>query len=349
MDQSQQKCLFASAGGHVSLFLVFVFGSAFFISKPPIDDRPAVRFYPTSFVDALVAGGGGNPDKPQADAVPAGAPPPPIPTPVQPPDPQPPTPAPEPIVQKIVDPPPEPQKREEKPDVVEKPTPTATVVKLAQVKKTEPKVVVKDAQKKPKDSTEKTVTDPPKTKVKTIPQIDIDPSKTIVRDNEAQKAKAREKARQRAQAEAEQKAQEEAYSHAKAAADARKRAFQDSLANLGSGFSKDKGVAVEVGGPGGEAYANYGSFVKQAYDSAWIVSSSLGDDDITAEITVVVLKSGEIASARISRRSSLSALDKTIETALTRVKRFPPFPEGAKDEQRTFRLRFNLKSKRSTG
>ncbi|MBI1841500.1 MAG: TonB C-terminal domain-containing protein, partial [Verrucomicrobia bacterium] len=307
MDRSQQKCLFASAGGHVTLFLIFVFGSAFLISKPPVDDLPTVHVYPTAFVDALVAGGGGNPDKPQTDAVPGGAPPPPIP--LTPSDPQPPVP--EPIVQKVVDPPPAPPetpKKEDKPPTPEKPI---SPPRQTPAKRPDPKTTLKDTPKKPKDPVERPVTDPPKTK-QTPQQIEIDPTKTVVRNNEDTKRRARQKA----QEDADLKARQEAYERTKAATDARRRAFQESLASLGTGFSKDKGVAVEVGGPGGEAYANYGSFVKQAYDSAWIVASSLGDDDVTAEVTVVVLKSGEIASARISRRSSLPALDKTIETAL---------------------------------
>ena len=53
---------------------------------------------------------------------------------------------------------------------------------------------------------------------------------------------------------------------------------------------------------------------------------------------MVLLRSGEVLSARISRRSGLPALDKSVEAALNRVKRVAPFPEGSKDEQRSFTI-----------
>ena len=64
---------------------------------------------------------------------------------------------------------------------------------------------------------------------------------------------------------------------------------------------------------------------------------------------MTIQKSGEILSARISKRSGFPALDKSVEAAIARVKRVRPFPEGATEDQRTYVIPFNLKAKRQTG
>lgn len=348
----------ASLGGHLTLFAIFVIGSAFVAQRPPVDSTPRINFYPSKLLDEKLSGGGGNPKLPQTDQAPGGMPqsaPEPPPATVEKPPPLPPPPS-DPVIKPPEPPPPDPTP--EKEPVVEPPPKVVTTPKPPAVKKIDPKALKAEAIKKHQETPDKTAQETVKDPVKTVskkPAADIDFSKVITRNSEDPKRKAKEAAerarvqREKAQEEADRRAAEEAYANAKAAADRRKAAFQSSLSSLGSGFSNDKGVAIEVGGPGGEAYANYGAFVKQAYDNAWIVSQSLGDSDITTEISVTVLRSGEILSARITRRSGLAALDKTVETAISKVSRLRPFPEGARDEQRTFRIRFNLKAKRSTG
>jgi TonB family protein len=117
--------------------------------------------------------------------------------------------------------------------------------------------------------------------------------------------------------------------------------------SLRSGFTK--GTKVEVWGPGGEAYASYDSLVKAVYDDAWDVSDSLTDDDSTAKVKVVIARNGNVVSAYIERRSGNSLLDKSVQRALDKVKFVAPFPEGSRDEQRTFTINFNLKAKRLLG
>lgn len=344
MNRSQTKCLLASSGGHVLLFLIFAFGSAFLARKPDPDSLPKLKFVPSILIDEMLAGGGGNPRLPQDDseaaagsspAVVTPPPPPPVATPVAPPS------------DPVVTPPPvdpvEPPKAE-KPEKVEKiETPVPVKPRPSPTKRTEPKPVVKAD--KPKVETE--TAEPSKTPVKK-PQPDIDLGKVVTRNNEDAKRKQRE-AEKRAQEEADRRAQEEAFNRAKAAKEQRNAAIQSSLQSLGTGFSTDKGVSVEVGGPGGAAYANYDRYVVSAYDSAWIISPSLGDGDVSAEVSVTVLKSGEILSARITRHSGMVALDKSVDTAIKRVTRLRPFPENSREEQRTIRIRFNLKAKRSSG
>src|SRR6185503_18648889 len=102
--------------------------------------------------------------------------------------------------------------------------------------------------------------------------------------------------------------------------------------NMRQGFSS--GTAVEVSGPGGEAYASYRSFVFAAYDNAWQVHPDIGNDDSTVLTKVIVHRTGRIISAEIVRRSGNPAIDKSVQRALDNVERLPEFPPGARDQER---------------
>lgn len=349
MNRSHQKCLIASSGAHLLLFVIFAFGSAFFLSKPSTDSLPKMKFMPSIMIDEMLAGGGGNPKLHQDDSeAAAGASPPvAVPPPVEAvaPAPTPPVPTPDPVVPPAppepVDPP-KPEKVETPP--IPKPRPTP--------KRTEPKVTPKPDTKPDKPKVSPETSEPAKPAPKnTQPEIDL--TKVITRSNDDAKRKQREAdkraAAAAAAAEAERKVQEEAYGRAKAAADQRRTALESSLQTLGTGFSTDKGVKIDVGGPGGKAYGNYALTVKQRYEAAWRVGATLNEDDRTVEISVTVLRNGTILSARITRRSGLSAMDRSIESVLRDVKQLPPFPENARDEQRTFNIEFNLQAKRRSG
>lgn len=123
--------------------------------------------------------------------------------------------------------------------------------------------------------------------------------------------------------------------------------FSKARESLREGFQS--GTVVDPGGPGGEAYVNYAQWVKTVYEEAWDVPSDLMDEDSTAKVTVTIARSGHVLSAHIEGRSGNSTLDKSVQRALDRVKFVAPFPEGAKEEQRTFTINFNLKAKRLTG
>ena len=82
MNRLQKKCLLASAGFHLLLFVILLVGPAF-LSRTPAD-LPVIDFIPSKLVDAAVMGGG-NPNvrppeptptlsKPQPPVQPAPAP-----------------------------------------------------------------------------------------------------------------------------------------------------------------------------------------------------------------------------------------------------------------------------------
>ena len=66
-------------------------------------------------------------------------------------------------------------------------------------------------------------------------------------------------------------------------------------------------------------------------------------------VRVVINRSGKVTSARILERSSSAVMNRTVQRALDDVRFVAPFPEGAKDTERSFKIIFNLQSKRSAG
>jgi TonB family protein len=119
-----------------------------------------------------------------------------------------------------------------------------------------------------------------------------------------------------------------------------------------AGTIREKGstsTAVEMpGGPGGEFFANYKQVVQSIYDAAWIAPAEVSDDAATVKAQIVIAKSGRVISAEILRNSGVPALDKSVRKAID-LDFIAPFPAGSKDEQRTFIINFNLKSKRAIG
>jgi TonB family protein len=204
------------------------------------------------------------------------------------------------------------------------------------------KVVETPQQKPPEPTPPKIETPKPTTKT-----IQKDPPKTTAKAKEApleltplNKSKTdREKARKEAEAKA--RAAEQA------AQDRLAKALGNVRKSMKQGFTS--GTAVEVSGPGGEAYASYRSFVFAAYDNAWQVQPDIADDDAVVVARIVIHRTGRIISAAISERSGMSALDKSVQRALDGVKSLPPFPESTRDQERIFVIEFSLKAKRLLG
>lgn len=323
MDRITKKCLIASAGLHGLLVLVIAFGAAFQPKpKPQITHR--INVIPSKFVEAMLAGGGGNPNLPRTDDMvkgntlqpvePPAPPPPPTPKPPtpKPPTPQPPTPQPEPVR------PVEPVKPAVKPTPT--PTPTRPVTKVPDnLKLTPVKPVDKPADK-------------PVEKLALVPTVRTDAAKEKARRD----AEAREAVRQAAQAEAKYRS-ELAQQFGKAAQSAR------------AGF--ESGKVVEVGGPDGEAYANYALLVEAAYRAAIQSVSDFSDRDFTVRVEITIARSGRVMLSRVVRRSGNPVMDRAVQRAMDRVQAqgLPPFPEGAKDSDRKFTIEYSFRARRAAG
>ena len=285
MARVQKRCLVTSLAAHGFLFLVVLFGAAFFVShKPPPLDPSTLRVVPQRFLDGF-SGGGGNPNLPMTSEQKKGDP-------NAKPEVKPSTPKPTPV---------EPRRTE--PRVEPKPTPQPT--------QPQPNRMPKDPMLKPVTRT--------KTPVKS-------------ESTETSKPSAKAKAENDARATRE-------------AADRLAKQIGKAMEGMQQGFHQ--GTAVDVGGPGGVAFGDYGQFVKQIYDDAWVTADiSSADDNSAALVKVTVARDGRIIRAVIAERSGDRALDQSVQRALEKVTKLPPFPEETKDQQRTFTIRFSLKAKR---
>ncbi len=150
------------------------------------------------------------------------------------------------------------------------------------------------------------------------------------------------------------KEEDDSTAKARAEVAARRRTAQQLLARINGSSERlsenlSPGATIEPLGPGGEAYANYAQVVKTYYDRAWIDPEEVSEDAATVKVKVVIARDGAVISDAIITRSGIASLDKSVENALKRVRQLPPFPEGAKEAQRTFVINFNLKAKRLLG
>jgi TonB family protein len=300
MSRLEKKCLIASATTHLFLLLLLVVGSAFFVAEQKPSDLPRIKVYSAKMVDALLAGGGGNPKLAPSDAQEKGH------TLTQPS-----------AAQQRAQPTPKPPAKPIEPVVVKRAEPAKP-----------PKPVPPKAHETVKETTKPSVDLKPVQRETPTPPLELKP---VVRDN-AERDRIAAEERARAQAAANRRL---ANQLAKAAE------------SLKSGFAS--GTVVEASGPGGEAYANYAAWVKEVYDNAWNITDDLTDEDSVAKVTVTIASTGEVLSARILKPSGNLALDKSVQRTLNAVRFIRPFPEGAKDKQRTFTINFSLKSKRGLG
>ncbi len=200
------------------------------------------------------------------------------------------------------------------------------------------------AQPKPLPSPPEPVASPPKPQPARTSEPDPDPAKAKPAPKRIQVDLTVKQSPKTATA---AKARAEAAAKAQQAAAARREQFASSIQDLRSNLST--GTRIEMPGPGGEAYANYGQVVKSVYENAWIPPASVTDENTTVQVKVIIARDGTVLSGEILKRSGLAPLDRSVERVLKQINFVAPFPEGAKDDQRTFIIDFNLRAKRLLG
>jgi len=315
MSRLQKKCFIASASLHFLLFALLLFGPAFISSTSKRSDNlPILDVVPAKLIDDAMSGGGQPAAaKPTETPPEAKAPADPVTVPPAP---------------KIEPPAPTPVEPKPKPDVEMKPIIEQKPTIEKQETKTEPRPPVKQTTKLTKTKPAPPEKIAPK---KNEPTADLKPAVRGTSESLARKAKA------------------EAAAKAREAAEEWKGQINKSLQALRGDLSPS--TTIEAMGTGGEAYANYSQAIKTIYTEAWLTPDDVTDDAATVRVEVTIARDGRIVSSSVLRRSGISSLDKSVQAALDRVerRRLPPFPEGASDTQRTFKINFNLKTKRSLG
>ncbi len=240
----------------------------------------------------------------------------------EPPPPAPQAPKPEPVK-------PEPVKPEPKPEPV-KPEPV-------KVKVPEVKPLVTEHKPKPIKETPKETIKPTKPLIST----------TIVRRSNDVILAQQRAAADRAAKEADRKQREET-----ARLTEQRNRIIDAATGIIGDVSRNLSHSMVVGtpGPGGEAFANYGSWVREVYERAWRVSPDLTDDSSSALARVTIRRDGSVAQASLFQKSASAALNKSVQRALEAVEHIgKPFPDGAREAERTFTIEFNLKTRKAIG
>jgi TonB family protein len=217
-----------------------------------------------------------------------------------------------------------------------KPPPSTPVVKpIEPVKQVEP--VTPPEKIQPED--EKPVVKPEIEKPKPKEHV-IKPDLTVVKRDKP-------KVVNNSAAEAE-KAAKEAAREAKLVRDARIRAIQNAARSIKENASSAT-VVDTMPGTGSVSYANYASVVKSIYEQAWTAPDDAANDEANVKVSVTIASDGRVITSRVLDLSGDSKVDNSVRRTLDRVNFIAPFPDGAKERERTFIINFNLKAKRMLG
>ena len=104
-------------------------------------------------------------------------------------------------------------------------------------------------------------------------------------------------------------------------------------------------VDVHFDTVGNQPSDGYAQIVKDAYDRNWdLAFNSSAGETAFAKVKVTIQRDGKILSSELLDPSGDSQLDQSIQRTLNRVTTLEPFPAGATDQQRTYTIRFNIKS-----
>jgi protein TonB len=131
----------------------------------------------------------------------------------------------------------------------------------------------------------------------------------------------------------------------KAAAAEKRRAdaaLGRALAGIRGGVSGSTEVKLKGPGGGGVPYANFISAVTTVYYNAWRQPN--GVPNVTVEVSVIIARDGTVISARIVTPSGNSAVDKSVQETIDRVKFLAPLPEDSTDERREVPVNFSTQS-----
>jgi colicin import membrane protein len=144
----------------------------------------------------------------------------------------------------------------------------------------------------------------------------------------------------------------QAREEAKAQADARRRLARQigrAAEHIGSELSSSTAVELQGPGGGGVPYANFLQAVKSAYDKAWVLPDGVADDEATTVASVTIARDGSVLHSEITQRSGDLVVDRSVQLVLDRVRYAAPLPDNSKESQRTIKIKFSVKAKRSLG
>jgi colicin import membrane protein len=327
MIPSNTRYLLTSVGIHAAAVGVLLFAPA--LSSHTVQDAPSpvLEIIPDNL--RLTDGntlGGGNPDAqpPKSSAQPPAPPAPPAPAPPE-------TPQPEPPKTQPKTPPPEPAKAVE---------PTKEPTKMEPPKKSLATEIQRSAPNAqdvdPNLSTKKLKLSKPDFQLAEAPKKRSKKEAEAERNNSAA-AVAAQDAREAREHQARVTAAREAWNKAQ---QARSDAVRGVASNLGKNLSGS--TSFEMPGPGGAAYAPYGSYLMAFYKLRWKKPTTLNVDHGEVEVEITVQRNGRVSAFRLVKPSGMRALDDSVREVLDGNRDLRPLPDGTTDSERRITIRFDL-------
>ncbi len=331
MISPNSKYLLTSVGVHAAAVGLLLFAPV--LSSRTVQDTPSpiLEIIPDNLrlTDGNTIGGGNPLAQPPKGGPQQSAPP-------QPPVQEPPPPTPPPKVPPIKTPPPEPTKVEEAP-----PEPTKT--EETPPKKNLATEIQRSAPNAPKaQDVDPTLSTKKQKASKTDFQLAEAPKKRSKKDIEAERkateaAADAQEAREAREHQARVAAARDAWNRAQ---QARADAVRGVASNLGKNLSGS--TSFEMPGPGGAAYAPYGSYLMAFYKLRWKKPTTLNVDHGEVEAEITVQRNGRVSAFKLINPSGIRALDDSVREVLERNRDLRPLPDGTTDTERRITIRFDL-------
>jgi colicin import membrane protein len=330
MIPSNTRYLLTAVGIHAAAVGVLLFAPA--SSSHTVQDVPSpiLEIIPDNL--RLTDGntiGGGNPDAqpPKSSAQP---PAPPAPAPPEPPQPEPPKTQPQTR-------PPEPAKAVELTKVEPPKKSLAAEIQRNELNVPKAQLNVPKAQDVDPSLSTKKLKSP-----KTDFQLAEAPKKRPKKEAEAERnnsaaAAAAQEARETREHQARVTAAREAWNRAQ---QARADAVRGVASNLGKNLSGS--TSFEMPGPGGAAYAPYGSYLMAFYKLRWKKPTTLNVEHGEVEVEITVQRNGRVSAFKMVKPSGIRALDDSVREVLDGNRDLRPLPDGTTDSERRITIRFDL-------
>lgn len=324
MIPSNTRYLLTSVGIHAAAVGVLLFAPALSSHTAQDVPSPILEIIPDNL--RLTDGntiGGGNPDAqpPKSSPQPSAptTPPPPEPPQPEPPKTQPQTPPPEPA--KAVEPTKEPTKM----DPPKKSLATEIQRSAPNAQDVDPNLSTK---KLKSSKTDFQLAEAPKKRSKKEAEVERNNAAAVAAAQDAREAREHQ-ARVTAAREAWSKAQQ-----------ARADAVRGVASNLGKNLSGS--TSFEMPGPGGAAYAPYGSYLMAFYKLRWKKPTTLTVEHGEVEVEITVQRNGRVSAFKLVKPSGIRALDDSVREVLDANRDLRPLPDGTTDLERRITIRFDL-------
>jgi TonB family protein len=122
----------------------------------------------------------------------------------------------------------------------------------------------------------------------------------------------------------------------------------ESVNNLVKALSSGRPVdlGLDFSSSNGTGDSSYAQIVKETYTRTWRSVGTPSTSPGSTVVKVTIAKNGTVVSAVIMTPSGDEALDRSVQRTLERVRSIKPFEAGAKEEQRTYTINFNLQTSR---